>query len=69
MSYQNAKIWTSTIEKLRFLRAYSGEPMTSILDRLVSDELSRVEAVKESPSPLPPDPPRPLSVIFGKDAE
>lgn len=50
MKYQNTKIWLKTLAKLRLIYAITGEKMTSILDRLVSDELERVSSNADSKS-------------------
>lgn len=40
---QTIKMWKSTLKKLRFIRAYTGEQMVVILDRLVRVELETHE--------------------------
>jgi hypothetical protein len=41
------KVWTSTRKKLRMLYALTGESMVSILDRLISAELERIQKAKK----------------------
>jgi hypothetical protein len=41
--YTTTRIWTETIQKLRMIYALTGESMVSILDRLVSAELERLQ--------------------------
>jgi hypothetical protein len=41
--HQTIRIWTHTLRKLRLVAALTGERMVAVLDRLVSDELKRVE--------------------------
>lgn len=40
---QTTKLWIKTIRKLALLRGYTNETAISIVDRLVSRELERVE--------------------------
>lgn len=37
------KIWADTLPKLRLLYALTGESMVAIIDRLVSQELERIQ--------------------------
>lgn len=37
------KLWTHTVPKLRLLYALTGESMVSIVDRLVTQELERIQ--------------------------
>lgn len=39
----NLKIWLDTLPKLRLVYALTGESMVSIVDRLISQELKRVQ--------------------------
>lgn len=39
-----AKLWRKTLRKLAMLRALTDEPAISIVDRLVDQELVRVQA-------------------------
>lgn len=41
--YQTMRVWTRTLKKLRLVAALTGERMVAVIDRLVSDELKRVE--------------------------
>jgi hypothetical protein len=41
--HQTIRVWTRTLRKLRLVAALTGERMVAVLDRLVSDELRRVE--------------------------
>ena len=43
MKSQTIKIWVETVKKLRMIYALTGKKMTRILDRLVTDELERIE--------------------------
>ena len=43
MNSQTIKIWVGTVKKLRMIFALTGEKMTKILDRLVTDELDRIK--------------------------
>lgn len=45
---QTAKLWKSTIAKLALLRGYTREPAVSIVDRLVTEELERVERKRKA---------------------
>lgn len=42
-NFQTIKIWKKTLKKLYFVRAFTGETMAAILDRLVTVELEHVE--------------------------
>ena len=42
------KIWTHTVPKLRLLYALTGESMVSIVDRLITQELDRVQKEQAS---------------------
>lgn len=44
---QTIKIWKSTLKKLRMIYALTGESMVSILDRLISEELTKVESLQD----------------------
>ncbi len=41
--YQTMRVWTRTLKKLRLVAALRGERMVAVMDRLVTDELKRVE--------------------------
>ena len=41
--HQTIRVWTRTLRKLRLVAALTGERMVAVLDRLVSDDLRRVE--------------------------
>jgi hypothetical protein len=41
--YQTIRVWTRTLKKLRLVAALRGERMVAVMDRLVADELKRVE--------------------------
>lgn len=43
MKYQTIKVWKTTLEKIRMIYAFTGETMVSIIDRLVTIELNRIE--------------------------
>ncbi|HEY7340383.1 MAG TPA: hypothetical protein VH591_05850 [Ktedonobacterales bacterium] len=45
--YQTIRIWTRTLRALRLVAALTGERMVQVLDRLVADELQRVQAQEE----------------------
>jgi len=49
METQTFKIWKTTLEKLRMLYALTGKSMVSIVDRLVTQEIERVQR-KEKPN-------------------
>lgn len=40
---QTTKIWKRTLQKLRFIKAYTGESFVKIIDRLVEEELSKYQ--------------------------
>jgi hypothetical protein len=37
------RIWTRTLRALRLIAALTGERMVQVLDRLIADELQRVQ--------------------------
>lgn len=39
----NLKLWPDTLPKLRLLYALTGESMVSIVDRLIEQELQRIQ--------------------------
>ena len=41
--YQTIRVWTRTLRKLRLVAALTGERLVAVMDRLVSDEVKRVE--------------------------
>lgn len=45
--YQTVRIWTRTLVKLRLVAALRGERMVEILDRLVTEELRRIQVARE----------------------
>jgi hypothetical protein len=45
--YQTTRIWKKTLQALRFIHAFTGESIVSILDRLVQQELERIKAHHE----------------------
>ena len=46
--YQTMRVWTRTLKKLRLVAALTGERMVAVMDRLVSEELQRVEHEHEN---------------------
>jgi hypothetical protein len=50
------KIWEDTLPKLRMIYALTGESMVAILDRLVTQELERIQQEKQQKD----DPPESL---------
>jgi hypothetical protein len=48
MEIQTTKIWKKTLVTLRMIYALTGEKMTSIMDRLATDELKRVKKGKKA---------------------
>jgi hypothetical protein len=42
-AYTTIRIWTRTLRALRLIAALTGERMVQVLDRLVNDELQRVQ--------------------------
>jgi hypothetical protein len=47
-NYETIKIWKTTLKNLRLLHALLGESIVKILDRLVRDELKKVQASDRS---------------------
>lgn len=43
MKQKTTRIWESTVKNLRLIYAITGERMVSIMDRLVVDELKRIQ--------------------------
>jgi hypothetical protein len=41
--YTTIRIWTRTLRALRLIAALTGERMVQVLDRLIADELQRVQ--------------------------
>jgi hypothetical protein len=41
--YTTIRIWTRTLRALRLVAALTGERMVQVLDRLIADELRRVQ--------------------------
>ena len=56
--YQNMKVWLSTLKNLRLIHAITGEQMVKIVDRLVKQELERLQ--KESQQEGNQKPKKPL---------
>lgn len=42
-AYQTIRIWTRTLRSLRLIAALTGERMVQVLDRLIAEELRRVQ--------------------------
>ena len=42
--YTTLRIWTSSVQKLRLIYALTGETMVKILDRLITEELKRLQS-------------------------
>ncbi len=49
MKQKTTRIWESTVKNLRLIYAITGERMVSIMDRLVVDELKRVQEGRNAP--------------------
>ena len=47
--FQTIKIWKKTLGILYFVKAYTHESIVSILDRLVNEELVRVQREENKP--------------------
>ena len=45
--YQTIRIWTRTLRALRLVAALTGERMVQVLDRLITEELRRVQERQE----------------------
>ena len=65
--YQNMKVWLSTLKNLRLIHALTGEQMVKTVDRLVKQELERLqkeqrEAKKPNKSVKPHKRPGPCSL-------
>lgn len=45
-NYKTTRIWSSTLQMLRFIHAFTGESMVAILDRLARQELERLQREK-----------------------
>ena len=41
--YQTIRIWTRTLRSLRLIAALTGERMVQVLDRLITEEVRRVQ--------------------------
>ena len=41
--YGTTRIWKKTLVKLRIVYAFTGESMVSILDRLVTEEVGKIQ--------------------------
>jgi hypothetical protein len=46
--YKTTRVWTKTLKTLRILHALTGESIVSILDRIATQELVRVQAEQEA---------------------
>lgn len=46
------KIWDTTLQSIRFIKAYTGESQAAIMDRLATAELKRL---RESQDNKPPE--------------
>ncbi len=42
-NYKTTRIWTRTIQVLRFIHAITGESIVAIIDRLARQELERLQ--------------------------
>jgi hypothetical protein len=49
--YQTIRIWTRTLRVLRLVAALTGERMVQVLDRLVTEELRRVQEQERGQTP------------------
>jgi len=45
--YQNMKVWLPTLQNLRLIHALTGEQMVKTVDRLVKQELERIQKEKQ----------------------
>jgi hypothetical protein len=41
--YQTIRVWTRTLRSLRLIAALTGERMVQVLDRLITEELRRIQ--------------------------
>ena len=41
--YETLRIWSKSLKNLRLIYALTGEPMVRILDRIIAEELKRVQ--------------------------
>ena len=41
-SFVTIKIWETSLQALRFIRAYTGESQVAIIDRLAAEEFERL---------------------------
>lgn len=46
--YTTIRIWSSSVKKLRQIYALTGETMVKILDRLLTEELQRVQELQKN---------------------
>lgn len=44
--FTTIKIWGKTLQKLRFIRAYTGKAIVQIIDELADNELAKVKNEK-----------------------
>jgi hypothetical protein len=44
--YKTTRLWSSTLQVLRFIHAITGESIVSIIDRLAKQELERLQQEK-----------------------
>ncbi|MGZ3663650.1 MAG: hypothetical protein ACXVDA_04065 [Ktedonobacterales bacterium] len=49
--YQTIRIWTRTLKNLRLVAALRGERMVQVLDRIVRQELERVQRESDAEGP------------------
>lgn len=42
--HETIRIWSKSVKKLRLIYALTGETMVKILDRIITEELKRVQA-------------------------
>jgi len=45
-NYKTTRIWSSTLQVLRFIHAITGESIVSIIDRLARQEFARLQQEK-----------------------
>jgi hypothetical protein len=47
-TYKTTRIWAKTLTKLRLIAALTGTSIVRLLERLATEELSRLEAQKQA---------------------
>lgn len=47
-AYKTTRIWAKTLTKLRLIAALTGTSIVSVLERLATEELHRLEAQKRA---------------------